>query len=184
MSARALGARLRRRIRARGHRDDERGFVLVVTAILLTTLLLFAGLAVDFGSFYVRAAEIKRAADGHYWLRAEINGHPANFLVDTGATLTAVSTETAEAAGLEARDGGLPIRMQTANGAVAAELTTIEELRFGNVAARGLDAIIAPGLGSTNVIGMNLLSRLASVRLEGETMILVPNNPQAALEVR
>jgi len=127
---------------------------------------------------------IQRAPDGHYWLRAEINGHPANFLVDTGATLTAVSTETAQAAGLEPREGGLPIRMQTANGSVAAEITTIDELRFGNVAARGLDAIIAPGLGPTNVIGMNLLSRLQSVRLEGETMILVPNNPQPALEVR
>ena len=127
---------------------------------------------------------IQRAADGHYWLRAEINGHPENFLVDTGATLTAVSTETADAAGLEPREGGLPVRMQTANGSVAAELTTIDELRFGNVTAHGLDAIIAPGLGSTNVIGMNLLSRLASVRLEGETMILVPNHPQPALEVR
>ena len=127
---------------------------------------------------------IRRAPDGHYWLRAEINGHPANFLVDTGATLTAVSTETAAAAGLAPRDGGLPGRMQTANGSVAADLTTIDELRFGNVAARGLDAIIAPGLGPTNVIGMNLLSRLSSVRLEGETMILVPNNPQPALEVR
>ena len=127
---------------------------------------------------------IKRAPDGHYWLRAEINGHPANFLVDTGATLTAVSSETAEAAGLEPREGSLPVRMQTANGSVAADMTTIDELRFGNVAARGLDAIIAPGLGPTNVIGMNLLSRLSSVRLEGETMILVPNNPQPALEVR
>ena len=127
---------------------------------------------------------IKRAPDGHYWLRAEINGHPANFLVDTGATLTAVSTETADAAGLDPREGSLPVRMQTANGSVAAEMTTIDELRFGNVAARGLDAIIAPGLGPTNVIGMNLLSRLASVRLEGDTMIMVPNNPQPALEVR
>ena len=127
---------------------------------------------------------IRRAPDGHYWLRAEINGHPANFLVDTGATLTAVSAETAAAAGLAPREGGLPVRMQTANGSVAADLTTIDELRFGNVAARGLDAIIAPGLGPTNVIGMNLLSRLSSVRLEGETMILVPNNPQPALEVR
>jgi aspartyl protease family protein len=131
-----------------------------------------------------RETRIARAPDGHYWLRAEVNGYPANFLVDTGATLTAVSGETAAAAGLTPRDGGLPVRMQTANGSVAARLTTIEELRFGNVAARGLDAIIAPGLGPTNVIGMNLLSRLASVRLEGETMILVPNNPQPALEVR
>ena len=72
--------------------------------------------------------------------------------------------------------------MQTANGAVAAELTTIDELRFGNVAARGLDAVIAPGLGPTNVLGMNLLTRLASWRVEGDTMILVPHHPQAPLE--
>ena len=127
---------------------------------------------------------VKLAPDGHFWLRAEINGHPTNFLVDTGATLTAVSHETAEAAGLEPRDGGLPVRMQTANGSVAADLTTIDELRFGNVAARGLDAIIAPGLGPTNVIGMNLLSRLASWRVEGDTMILVPHDPQPAVEPR
>jgi aspartyl protease family protein len=122
--------------------------------------------------------QVKLAPDGHFWLRAEINGSPADFLVDTGATLTAVSTETAARVGLEPREGGLPVRMQTANGAVAAQITTIDELRFGNVAARGLDAVIAPGLGPTNVLGMNLLSRLASWRVEGDTMILVPNNPQ------
>lgn len=127
---------------------------------------------------------VRLAPDGHFWLRAEINGEPANFLVDTGATLTAVSAETAMSAGLEPREAGLPVRMQTANGPVAADLTTIDELRFGNVAARGLDAIIAPGLGPTNVIGMNLLSRLASWRVEGDTMILVPHNPQAPIEPR
>ena len=123
---------------------------------------------------------VKRRPDGHYWLRAEINGHPANFLVDTGATLTAVSADTAERIGLEPRDAGIPIRMQTANGTVAAQLTTIDDLRFGNVAAHGIDAIIAPGLGPTNVIGMNLLSRLASVRFDGGTMVLVPHHPQPA----
>ena len=127
---------------------------------------------------------LTRAPDGHFWLRAEINGHPANFLVDTGATLTAVSDQTAAAAGLTPRQVGVPLRMQTANGTVSAELTTIDELRFGNVVARGLDAVIAPGLGTTNVIGMNFLSRLASVRLEGDTMILVPHNPQPEAEPR
>jgi aspartyl protease family protein len=95
-----------------------------------------------------------------------------------------VSNETATAAGLDPSEAALPVRMQTANGPVSAELTTIHELRLGNVVARDLDAVIAPGLGPTNVIGMNFLSRLASVRLEGETMILVPHNPQPALEER
>lgn len=119
---------------------------------------------------------IPLSRDGHYWLQAELNGQTFAFMVDTGATLTAVSEETAAAAGLEPRDGGLPIRLQTANGAVAAHLTNIDTLRFGNVEANGLDAVIAPGLGKTNVIGMNLLSRLDSVRIEQGELILVPDN--------
>lgn len=122
------------------------------------------------------------ARDGHFWLEAEVNGQRARFLVDTGATLTAISSETAARVGLEPRATGLPVRMQTAAGPVAAELTTIDELRFGNVAARGLDAVIAPGLGPTNVIGMNVLSRLQSWRVENNVMILVPHNPQAPLQ--
>jgi len=125
---------------------------------------------------------VPMARDGHYWLTAKVNGVPTRFLVDTGATLTAISPETAAATGLEPRKGGLPVRMQTANGAVAAQMTSIDELRFGNVAARGLDAVIAPGLGPTNVIGMNLLSRLASVRLENGQMVLVPHHPQPVEE--
>jgi aspartyl protease family protein len=127
-----------------------------------------------------RETRVALARDGHFWLRATVNGVPANFLVDTGATLTAVSAETAERLGLEPREAGIPVRMQTANGSVAAQLTTIDELRFGNVAARGIDAIIAPGLGPTNVIGMNVLSRLASWRVEGQTLILVPHHPRPA----
>jgi aspartyl protease family protein len=127
-----------------------------------------------------RETRVPLAPDGHFWLHATVNGVPTNFLVDTGATLTAVSSETARRIGLSPRDAGIPVRMQTANGMVAAQLTTIDDLRFGNVAAHGIDAIIAPGLGPTNVVGMNLLSRLASWRVEGRTMILVPHHPQPA----
>ena len=122
------------------------------------------------------------ARDGHYWLEARVNGQPVPFMIDTGATLTAVSTQTAEQVGLEPRPGGIPVMLSTANGTVTAEIGTIGEMRFGNVVARGLDTVIAPGLGDTNVIGMNLLSRLASVRVEDGTMILVPNHPQPVVE--
>ena len=125
-----------------------------------------------------RETRVPLASDGHFWIHATVDGVPVNFLVDTGATVTAVSAETAQRLGLRPRDAGIPIRMQTANGTVAAQLTTIDDLRFGNVAAHGIDAIIAPGLGPTNVVGMNLLSRLASWRVEGRTMILVPHHPQ------
>ena len=125
---------------------------------------------------------IPLAADGHYWLKAEVNGEPVNFMIDTGATLTAVSSKVADRVGLEPRRGGIPITLNTANGTISAQIATMDELRFGNVAARGLDAVIAPNLGDTSVIGMNLLSRLKGWRVEEGTMILTPNNPQPVLE--
>lgn len=127
---------------------------------------------------------IPMSQDGHFWLDAEVNGEPASFMVDTGATLTAVSGTVAQRAGLEPRQGGIPIQLNTANGMIAAEITSIDELRFGSVAARGLDAVMAPSLGEINVVGMNLLSRLKSWRVEDNVLILVPNDPQPALESR
>ncbi len=127
---------------------------------------------------------IPLAPDGHFWLSAQVNGQPVSFMIDTGATLTAVSDSVAARAGLEPRRGGIPIRLTTANGTIAAQITTIDELRFGNVAARGLDAVMAPNLGETNVIGMNLLSRLKSWRVEDNTLILVPNNPQPVVDAQ
>jgi aspartyl protease family protein len=116
--------------------------------------------------------------DGHFWVNASINGTPARFLVDTGATLTAISENTATAARVPEKAMRQSVNMKTANGAIRAELATIGELRMGNIVARDLDAVVAPGLGETNVIGMNLLSRLKGWRVEQGVLILVPNNLQ------
>lgn len=120
--------------------------------------------------------------DGHFWITADLNGTEQRFLVDTGATLTALSEGTAARANVTVQDWHAPVIMRTANGSATAQLATIDELRFGNIVARDLDAVIVPGIGEMNVIGMNLLSRLASWRVEGRTLILVPNNPQAVTE--
>lgn len=122
---------------------------------------------------------IPLAHDGHFWLEAKVDGVPTRFLVDTGATLTAVSSDTARAASLAPRRNGIPVQIRTANGAINAELTTIGTLRFGNIEATGLDAVIAPNLGRTNVLGMNFLSRLKGWRVERNVLILKPDNPVA-----
>ncbi len=117
---------------------------------------------------------IPLSADGHFWVRADVNGVPGNFMIDTGATLTAISAPLAERAGLEPRRGGIPIMLGTANGTVQAHVATIDNLTFGNVSASGTDAAIAENFGDFNVIGMNVLARLGSWRVEDNTLILVP----------
>ena len=95
-----------------------------------------------------------------------------------GATVTAIAPDLAAAARVREQPLRQPLLLHTANGTVAARLVTIDEIRIGTVVARHLDAVVAPGLEGTSVLGMNFLSRLASWRVEGRTLILVPHNPQ------
>ena len=120
------------------------------------------------------------ARDGHFWITAAVNGVRHRFLVDTGATLTAIAPDLAEEAGIEPQPLREAVLLRTANGTVQARLASIGELRFGNVVARDLDAVVAPGMERTSVLGMNFLTRLASWRVEGRTLILVPHKPQPA----
>ena len=115
--------------------------------------------------------------DGHFWVRAQVNGVTRRFLVDTGATLTTLSPDSADAAGLRPQRWGQKVVLNTANGSTTGALASIDRLQVGNVVARHIDAVVAPGLGETNVLGMNFLSRLAGWRVEGQQMILVPHHP-------
>ena len=121
---------------------------------------------------------IQMSPDGHFWAKASIAGVQRRMLIDSGATVTALSTGTASAAGLRVDRPLFPVLIQTANGQVTAETATISELRLGNVAARDLPVVVSPAFGDTDVLGMNFLSRLKAWRVEGQTLILVPHHPQ------
>jgi len=121
---------------------------------------------------------IPLARDGHFWVRARINGVERRLLIDSGATVTALSVDTAEAAGLVPENSPFPVILKTANGAVAAQTSRIATLRIGNIVARHLPVVVSPSFGDTEVIGMNFLSKLKSWRVEGNTLILVPHHPQ------
>lgn len=125
-----------------------------------------------------RELRVKMAPDGHFWVRARIGGVEKRLLVDSGATVTALSPETAAAAGLTLNDELFPVILRTANGAVRAQTAELPELRLGNIVARDLPVVVAPAFDGVNVLGMNFLSRLKSWRVEGRTLILEPHHPQ------
>jgi aspartyl protease family protein len=119
------------------------------------------------------------AADGHFWVRATINGVERRMLIDSGATITALSATTASQAKVDVSSGLAPIVLQTANGAAPARAGQVDELKVGNIVARNLRIVTSPGLGNMDVLGMNFLSRLQSWRVEARTLILVPHHPQS-----
>ena len=123
------------------------------------------------------AVRIPMGRAGQFWADVRLNGVERRMLVDSGATVTAISAETARRAGIAHGGGLLPIIMQTANGAVKAETGTVETLTLGSIRARNLKVVISPALGPLDVLGMNFLSELAAWRVEGRTLILVPKPP-------
>jgi aspartyl protease family protein len=116
--------------------------------------------------------------DGHYWINARINGTRLRLMVDTGATVTAISQDVAGAAGIKPDPLGPEARVETANGTVSAEPARIDSLRFGSIAARDLGAIVMPGRDGPNVLGMNFLTRLKGWRVEEGVLILTPHQPK------
>jgi len=123
---------------------------------------------------------VKMAPDGHFWVLASINGVKRRMLIDSGATVTALSEQTADAARVKTGTNIAPVMLRTANGVAPARTGSIDELKVGNIVARNLKIVTAPGLGELDVLGMNFLSRLQSWRVEGNTLVLVPHHAQAS----
>ena len=121
---------------------------------------------------------VRMSPDGHFWVRVRIGDTERRMLVDSGATVTAISTRTAAAAGLEASAGIVPVLLRTANGTVHAQTATVPEMRLGNIVARDITVVVSPAFGEVNVVGMNFLSKLKSWRVEDDVLILVPHHPQ------
>ena len=126
-----------------------------------------------------REVRVRMSRDGHFWVNATINGVSRRMLIDSGATITAISDDTATRAAVDTDLNLAPIVLRTAGGVVPAKPASIEELRVGNIVATNLKAVTSPGLGDLDVLGMNFLSKLESWRVEGQTLVLVPHHPQS-----
>ena len=112
--------------------------------------------------------------DGHFWAQVALNGVERRMLVDSGATVTGISADTARAAGIEVDEGGMPVMVSTANGTVLVKRAKAGTVRVGSIATTDMTVYVSPAFGDTDVVGMNFLSRLASWRVEGSTLVLTP----------
>ncbi|MDB5721862.1 MAG: family clan aspartic protease [Alphaproteobacteria bacterium] len=114
---------------------------------------------------------IRKSLDGHFWVYGRINGEKIHFLIDSGATVTSISTETADRAGIDYR-GGFPTLVQTANGIIPVQRGRAGTLKVGAIVRRDFDVHVSQAFGDTAVLGMNFLSSLRSWGVEGPWLVL------------
>ncbi|MFN0183500.1 MAG: TIGR02281 family clan AA aspartic protease [Aquabacterium sp.] len=104
-----------------------------------------------------RTITLRRGPDGHYHWPGRLNGVAVDFLVDTGATRTALPQALADQAGL-ARLG--EVRSETAGGIARGWAARADLALDGGVRVQGLPVVVLPGLREHPLLGMDVLGRM------------------------
>jgi aspartyl protease family protein len=112
---------------------------------------------------------ITRSFDGHFYVTAQVNGVPIRFLIDTGASMVALSAEDADRANVSL-DGRVAVA-RTAGGDVEMTETRIDSIAVGGLTARAVRGAVVDQLDHS-LLGQSFLSQLQSVEISGDTMTL------------
>jgi aspartyl protease family protein len=118
------------------------------------------------------AIAVPRAADGHYYVRAEVEGQPVRFLVDTGATQIVLARDDAARIGVDADDLLYSGRAGTANGEVRTAPVWLETLEVGPMLDRDVRAHVTDGDLPISLLGMEYLRRYGRIEIAGDRLIL------------
>ena len=101
--------------------------------------------------------ELRRGPDGHYHWPGSVNGRAVDFLVDTGATGSAISASLARDLRLEPIG---KVRSSTAGGVVTGSLVRADIELQGGVKVERLQVVALPRLGDSPLLGMDILGKL------------------------
>lgn len=117
--------------------------------------------------------EVPVGQDGHYHVDAEINGRSVAVLVDTGASVVALTADDADAAGIFVTERDYTGRIQTANGAARVAPVLLDEVTIGDITVRDVRAVVSePGALSVSLLGMTFLNQLDRVDMRSGKLIL------------
>ncbi len=108
---------------------------------------------------------LERGRDGHFRWPGQLAGVPVGFLVDTGATRTAIPAALARRAQIETSGS---FRSETAGGTVIGTAGVADVELSGGVQALRLRVAVLPDLKDP-LLGMDVLSKLSIVQ-EGQRM--------------
>jgi aspartyl protease family protein len=104
---------------------------------------------------------VPRDRNGHFSVTAGIGGRRVDFLVDTGASVIALTKQDADRLGIKPDPRDFTAQMQTANGIVRAAKVRLAAVDIGPLTVHDVTAVVMPqGALAQNLLGMSFLSRL------------------------
>jgi aspartyl protease family protein len=115
-----------------------------------------------------------RAGDsGHFETAAEINGRDVEVMVDTGATMVALTYEDAERAGIYLKEADFTHSVSTANGTAKVAPVEIGTVAIGSITVRNVKGAVAErGKLHKTLLGMSFLAKLSRVEMRKQALVL------------
>lgn len=117
---------------------------------------------------------LRKDVGGHFYADVTLNGKSIKMLVDSGATTTSLSAQTAADAQIEVSTIGFPVIVETANGSAEVRRARVAQLTVGPIERADWPVLVGENLGEINLLGMDFLSSLKGWRVEGDEMLLNP----------
>lgn len=113
------------------------------------------------GSTSARSLTVEPDRQGHFRVDARVDGRRLGFMIDTGATLIALTQSAAGQLGVHPMHSDFTASVKTANGTLRAAPTQLGMVEIGDIMVRDVPALVLPDEAlSENLLGLSFLSRL------------------------
>jgi aspartyl protease family protein len=117
-------------------------------------------------------ALLARSSDSHFYADADIDGTNIRVMVDSGASIVALTRRDAEAIGIDVDRLPVTGTARTAGGDVPTRMVMLDSIDIEGIEVRGVEAAVIDADMGVSLLGQSYLSRLAAVNVEGDTMTL------------
>ena len=114
---------------------------------------------------------LEREGNGHFYVHGEVNGQLARFVVDTGASMVALTMEDAERIGIPFDESDFEIVGTGASGPVLGQMVKLDRVVVAGRELRDVSGAVLDGL-EISLLGQSVLTRIGTVEMSGEYMIL------------
>ncbi len=121
---------------------------------------------------FANAAVISREADGHYWTSADVDGTSVKFMVDTGASIVALTYRDAQRVGLSPEEMVFDNEIRTAGGITMGAFVVLERIRIGQVEVEQVGAMVLQEGLDQSLLGMTFLNELYSYEFKRSQLII------------
>jgi aspartyl protease family protein len=120
-----------------------------------------------------RSVVVPRDARGHFQVDGRVEGRHLSFMVDTGASVIALTASDAARLGIHPAQREFISEVKTANGSVRAAPIRLDMVEIGNLVVRDVAAVILPDEAlSDNLLGLSFLSRLRRFEYSDGKLVL------------